>query len=185
MIPLLGIDPERVPRVFWSQIRRLLSDELESGFDDDTIMVSATTIELLRLLDWFIEQDRSSGRRDGGALYLVGWARWRRFEAIPGDESRLELIRATEAFEALDQEWQAELPAPARDTLITFSRRIHRRHIRWTRSGLRGQQLSAVGRAVLLVRRNLARAVPEAQPRAVIDLCSSLLLTIQRGLSAG
>ena len=177
MIPLLGIDPERVPRVFWSQIRRLLSDELESGFDDDTIMVSATTIELLRLLDWFIEQDRSSGRRDGGALYLVGWARWRRFEAIPGDESRLELIRATEAFEALDQEWQAELPAPARDYLDHLQPQDSPSPIFAGRERApSGQQLSAVGRAVLLARRNLARAVPEDQPRAVIDLCSSLLL---------
>ena len=106
MIFLLGIDPGRAPRVFSSQIRRALSDGLESGFDDDSIMISALTTERLRLLEWFIEQDRSSGRLDSGTLYLVGWARWRRFEVIPGDEFRLELLRATEAFEALDQEWQ-------------------------------------------------------------------------------
>ena len=176
MIPLLRIDPGRVRRVFWSQIRRIVSDEVESSFEVDSIMASAATRERLLLLEWFIEQDKSSGRLDAATLSLAGWARWRRFEIIAGDEHLLELDPAAEAFEALEQEWEADVPAQIREYLD---------HLRQYASPVpmfsdaklvaSGDKLSAVGRAVLQLRRNLVRAAPDAQPRAVIDLCHCLL----------
>ena len=41
-------------------------------------------------------------------------------EIIAGDEHMLELDLAADAFEALDPEWQANVPAQIRDTSITL-----------------------------------------------------------------
>ena len=176
MIPLLSIDPGRVRRVFWSQIRRIVSEEIESSFDNDSVMASVAIRERLVLLEWFIEQDRSSGRPDVAALSLVGWARWRRFEIIAGDEHMLELDPAAEAFEELDRQWQAEVPVQIReylDHLMQYPSPVAM--FADAKLVLGDEKLRAVGRAVLQLRGNLARAAPEARPRAIVDLCRCLL----------
>jgi phage shock protein A len=177
MIPLLCTDPGRVRRVFWSQIRRIISDELESSLDDDGIMASAAIRERLLLLEWFIEQDKSSGGLDAATLSLVGWARWRRFEIIVGDEHMLELDPAAEAFEALEREWQAGAPAQIRDYLDHLRQHVSQVSMfSDAKLVLSSEKLSAVGRAVLQLRRNLAWAAPDARARAAVDLCHCLLM---------
>lgn len=82
MMPLLRIDPERVNRVFWSQIRLAAAEDVEAASDDDSAIASDSTRERLVLLEWFIEHDKSEGKADHETLSLVARALRRRFEVV-------------------------------------------------------------------------------------------------------
>jgi CHAT domain len=180
MVPLLAYNPDRVPRVFWSQIRQRVVATLQPARRDGGLALSTPMRERLLLLEAMLDRSAAENRTDGEALELVAEVRWRRFLATPEREASAELIRCTEAFASAARLGPLNAPTAIVDYLSHLEV-VGPRSTLFGGSWLAtmGDHLPATGRAVLMARRRSAEATPDSRASAQASLSHNLLLRYQ------